>query len=102
SLELLDELLDPKGGRRVERRGRLVHQQHLWLDGQGPGDAEALLLSARQPRAGLVEAVLHFLPQACGPERAFGTYLELGPGAPATQPQARNRVLKHAHRRERV
>ena len=36
------------GGDRVERRARLVHQDHLGLDRDGAGDAQALLLAARQ------------------------------------------------------
>ena len=34
------------GGDRVERRARLVHEDDLGLHGDGPGDAEALLLAA--------------------------------------------------------
>ncbi len=45
------------GGDRVERRAGLVHQEHLGLDGDRAGDAQPLLLAARQaerrrPRAG--------------------------------------------------
>ncbi len=39
------------GGDRVERRAGLVHQEHVGLDGDGPGDAEPLLLAAGQARA---------------------------------------------------
>ena len=45
-LELVDQLLDLRGGDGVERRGRLVHQQHLGLDGERARDAQALLLAA--------------------------------------------------------
>ena len=47
-LELPDEFFDPLGGDRVERRGGLVHEQHFGFDGQCAGDAEALLLTARE------------------------------------------------------
>ena len=35
---------------RVERRARLVHEDHLGLDGDGAGDAQALLLAAGEAR----------------------------------------------------
>ena len=47
-LDLLHQILDASGGDRVERRARLVHQDHVGLDGDGPGDAEPLLLAAGQ------------------------------------------------------
>ena len=41
-----------RGGRdRVEGRSRLVHQEHLGLDREGPGDAEPLLLAAGEVEA---------------------------------------------------
>src|SRR5687768_9005069 len=46
-LDLLHQLLDARGRDRVERRARLVHEDHLGLDGERAGDAEALLLTAR-------------------------------------------------------
>ena len=48
SLSSSMQLLDLRGGDRVERRGRLVHQQHLGLDGERARDAQALLLAARE------------------------------------------------------
>src|SRR5213594_142950 len=53
ALELEDQLLDARGGDRIERRARLVHQQHFRLHGQRAGDAEALLLAPRQASARL-------------------------------------------------
>src|SRR3954468_5101655 len=63
-LELGDELLDAKRRDRVKRRAGLVHEDHLGLDRDGAGDAQALLLAARQADARLREAVLDLLPQA--------------------------------------
>ena len=40
-----------RGG--VERRAGLVHEQHPGPDGQGPGDAQPLLLATRQGAAEL-------------------------------------------------
>ncbi len=36
-------------GLRIQGAGRLVHQDNLRFDGDGPGDAEPLLLAAREP-----------------------------------------------------
>src|SRR5207245_5101823 len=69
ALELEDQLLDARGGDRIERGARLVHQEHFRLHGQRAGDAEALLLAPRQASARLAQAVLHFLPQGGGVRR---------------------------------
>src|SRR5215469_6966640 len=50
-LQLVDQLFDLRSGDGVERRSGLVHQQHLRLDRQGAGDAEALLLAAGERRS---------------------------------------------------
>src|SRR5205823_12163806 len=52
-LELRNQLLDALGRDRVERRGRLVEQQYLRLDGDSAGNAQALLLPAREPETAL-------------------------------------------------
>src|SRR5882762_11419844 len=43
-LQLEHELLDLGGGDRIEGRAGLVHQEHVGLDRDRPGDAQALLL----------------------------------------------------------
>ena len=58
-----DELLDSRGRDRVERRGRLVEQQHLGLYRDAARDAQPLLLAARKARAALPQLVLHLVPQ---------------------------------------
>jgi hypothetical protein len=40
-------VLQDEPGLRVERSERLVHQQHVGLDGQGAGNADTLLHPAR-------------------------------------------------------
>jgi hypothetical protein len=47
-LELEHEVLDMRGRDGIERRAWLVHQDHLGLDRDRAGDAQALLLTARQ------------------------------------------------------
>src|SRR5512137_1330981 len=56
-LETLDQVLDPGRGDGVDGRAGLVEEDDLGLDGQRPGDAEALLLPAREGKGILVEAV---------------------------------------------
>src|SRR3546814_1002375 len=49
-------LLELAPGLLVDRRERLVHQQHLGVDGEGAGKADALAHAARQlVRVGLLE-----------------------------------------------
>jgi hypothetical protein len=48
--QLVDQLLDARGGDRVERRAGLVHQDDFGIDGDGARDAQALLLAAGQRR----------------------------------------------------
>ena len=62
-LQLGDQVLDRQRRDRVERRAGLVHQQHLGLDRGRAGDAQALLLAAGEPGAGLVEPVLDLVPE---------------------------------------
>jgi ABC-type multidrug transport system fused ATPase/permease subunit len=46
-LELVHQILDCRRRNRVERRRRLVQQEHFGLDGDSASDAEPLLLAAR-------------------------------------------------------
>ena len=62
-LELLHQGLDAGRGDRVERRAGLVHQQDLGVHRDGARDAQSLLLAARQPGAGFVQAILDLLEQ---------------------------------------
>ena len=68
-LELVDQLLDLQRRDRVERRARLVHQDHLGLDRERARDAQPLLLAAGQPDARLAEPVLDLVPQAGAAQR---------------------------------
>ena len=79
-LELEDQLLHLLRGDRVERRAGLVHQQHLGLVAQRPGDAEPLLLAAREAGARLLEPVLHLVPQRRLAEAALDQVGQVAPG----------------------
>ena len=68
-LELVDQLLDLQRRDRIERRAGLVHQDHLGLDRDRAGDAQALLLAAGEADPGVVEAILDLVPEADRPQR---------------------------------
>src|SRR3954447_4007068 len=77
-LELADQILDRQRGDRIEGRGRLVHQQDVGLDRGRAGDAEALLLSAGQPDAGLAEPILDLVPQVRAAQGALHDVVQVG------------------------
>ena len=57
---------------------RLVHQQHLRLDGDRAGDAQPLLLAAGQAGARLAQPVLDLVPQVGAAQRALDGVVEVG------------------------
>src|SRR5262249_10869492 len=61
--QLVDQLLDLRGRDRVERRARLVEQDHFRTNGDGARDAEALLLTARERQAARLQLVLDLFPE---------------------------------------
>src|SRR3990170_4202668 len=61
--QLPDKVLNLERGDGVQGGARLVHQDDVRLDGEGPGDAETLLLAAGERQAGLLEIVLHLVPE---------------------------------------
>ena len=71
ALELLHEVLDARGGDRVERRARLVHEHDVGLDRDRARDAQALLLAAGQREAAVLELVLHLVPQRGARQRVL-------------------------------
>ena len=76
--EAVHEVLNREGGDRVEGRARFVHEEHLGLDRDGAGDAQALLLAAGKRGTRLIEAVLHFLPEVGAAQRALHDFLRVG------------------------
>src|SRR3954447_17862970 len=98
-LELVDELLDLERGDRIQRRARLVHEDHLRIDSKRASDAQSLLLAARQPDARRVQPVLDLLPQPGPAQRTLDAVaVDLARG----QPQAGRDIVEDRHRRERV
>src|SRR5690606_27843855 len=61
--EVDHELFDAGRRDRVEGRARLVHEDDLGLEGDGAGDAQALLLAAGEGEGALLEIVLDLVPQ---------------------------------------
>ena len=76
-LELVHQVLDARGRDRIERRSRLVHQDHVRLDGERARDAEALLLAAGEPERVVLEPVLHLVPERRLTERALDALVEI-------------------------
>ncbi len=62
--QLVDQFLDPGRGDGVEGRAGLVHQDHLGRNGDGAGDAQALLLAPGEFGSGLIQPVLDLVPQS--------------------------------------
>src|SRR5205807_2860642 len=84
----------PRGRDRIERRARLVHQQDVRLDGDGPGDAEALLLAARETERALLQAVADLVPERGPAEAPLDDRLEIAPTAHAEDAGAVGHVLE--------
>ena len=96
-----DRLLDDPGGHRVEGRAGLVHEQHVGLDREGPGDAQPLLLTAGE-RAARVEAGLDLFPQARASQTRLHQLLLVTGRLRARELEPGEHVLRDRHRRERV
>src|SRR5580700_5569828 len=75
--QFVDQLFDLGGGDRVERRARLVEQDHLRPHRDGAGDAQALLLAAGEALAVGVELVLDLVPQRGAAQRDFDAVVDL-------------------------
>src|SRR5262249_55794599 len=88
------ELLNFPRRNRIERRTRLVHQEHFRFGGNGPGDAQPLLLPARQRQSALLKLVFDFIPE----RRTAQGLLHLlgGISFEAVQPEAKRDVVVDA------
>src|SRR5688572_28244716 len=61
--KLQDQFLNAGGGERVQRTGRFVHEDDFRFYGDGAGDAQPLLLAAREAQRALVHAILYLVPE---------------------------------------
>ncbi len=91
-LQLLDGLLD--FGRRdgVDRGAGFVEKKDFRLDGDGPRDAEPLLLTSRKIEAVFGEVVFHFVPQRGTAKRRLDFGIELATRQLATEADAERDV----------
>src|SRR4029077_18366925 len=101
-LELINQLLNLRGGNRIERRTRLVHQDYLRLDGQRARDAKPLLLAPRQTGARLVQIIFHLVPQSGHSQRFFESFIKQLLIADSVQSQANNDIFANRHRRKGI
>src|SRR6202158_1096053 len=99
--QFLDQFLDLGGRNRIERRARLVEQDHLGPHRHGAGDAKPLLLAARQAQAGSVELVLDLVPQRAAAQRLFHPAVHLGFRDLLVEADAERDVLIDRHRKRR-
>ncbi len=100
-LEFVDQFLDARRGDRVEGRAGLVEQDDLGLDGDGAGDAQALLLAARKAHAAGVQLVLDLLPQGAAAQGLFDPAVEFGLGQALVETDAEGDVVVDRHREGR-
>src|SRR5215475_12675096 len=99
--QFLDQLLDLGGRNRIERRARLIEQDHLRADGDGAGDAETLLLAAGEAQARGVELILDLVPQRAAAQRLLDAAVHLRLGNPLIEADAEGDVLVDRHRERR-
>jgi hypothetical protein len=100
--KLVDQPLDLQRRDRVERRAWLVHEDHGRIRGERPGDAQTLLLAARQGEARLLpEVVLHLVPERRLLQRRLDDLVELRLVLDPVAARPVGDVLEHRHR-ERV
>src|SRR5215831_11736404 len=99
--QFLDQFLDLGGRNRIERRARLVEQDHLGTDRDGAGDAEPLLLAAREAQARGIELVLDLVPQCAAAQRLLDPTVHLGLGNLLIEADAEGDVLVDRHRKRR-
>src|ERR1700719_2185064 len=99
--QFLDQFLDLGGRDRVQRRTRLVEQDHLGPHRNGAGDAKPLLLAAGQAQARGVELVLDLVPQRAAAQRLFDAAVHFGFRDLLVEADAERDVLIDRHRKRR-
>jgi len=78
--QFVDQFFDPRRRDRIERRARLVHQDHVGIDRHGARNDEALLLAAGERGSRRRQAILHFVPEPGPLQRAFNDAVEFALG----------------------
>ena len=99
--QFVDELLDLGGRDRIESGGRLVEQDHFRAERHGAGDAQALLLAAREAETAGVQLVLHLGPERGPMERRFDARIHLRLRQFLIEANAEGDVVIDRHRKRR-
>ena len=99
--QFVDQFLDLGGRDRIESGRRLVEQDHFRADRHGAGDAQALLLAARQAEAAGVQLVLHLGPQRGPLQRRFDARVHLRLRQLLIEADAEGDVVIDRHRKRR-
>src|SRR4029077_9041127 len=86
---------------RIQRRTRLVEQDHLWPHGDGAGDAQALLLAAREAQAIGLQLVLDLVPKSRALEGLLDATINLGFRQAFVKTNAEGDVVIDRHRKRR-
>ena len=97
ALELTHELLDLCRGDGIKGARRLVHEQHLGLNGQGARDAQTLLLATRQTQGVLLQAILELVPNGGLTQGLLHDAVEFLAVADAMGARAKGHVVVDAH-----
>ena len=75
--QLQCQILNLHRRNRVQRTGRLVHQDNLRLHSQSTRNAQALLLSAAQPQRTLIQSVFKLVPNGSLTQTALYNLVQL-------------------------
>ena len=91
--QLEDEVFDSRGRDRIQRRARLIHQEDFRFIDDGPRDAQPLLLAAGQTKRGIVQPVLHLVPQGRSAKTELDGLIQLEAVSDPTDAQRINDIL---------
>ena len=92
-------LLELGAGDRIQGGGGLVEQQDLRANGDAASDAKALLLASGQAGAGMVQLVLHLVPEGGAGERLLDPGVHVGLGQVFVEADPEGHVVIDRHRK---
>ena len=96
-LEFHCQVLNLRGGNGVQGGGGLVHQKDFRFVGQGPGNAQPLLLAAGEAQGALLQTVLDLVPNGGVPEGFLHDGVQIRAVADAVGPGAVGHVVVNGH-----
>ena len=100
-LQFADQLFDFGRRDRVQSRCRLIQQDDLGFDGHSAGNAQALLLTARERQTALVQLVFDFVPDSRFGEGRLDALVHVGAAQVLVQTHAKSDVVVNRHRERR-